>query len=301
MRGSKRDAAQRSALPSLGLAAVGLAAYGFVEPHLYRLQTQELELRSGAPSVDVLHLSDTHLGPRTTRLREWLRALPGRLERQPDLVIATGDLIQGDGGIDPLIEAFQELKAGWGCYYVLGSHDYYVSSFQSYTKYFTGQRPVHARRANTVELEERLHQAGWVALTNTSTVLETPHGRVRLAGVDDPYLRRQRTGLIHRRKDEVLAIGLVHSPDVVSEWALAGFDLILAGHTHGGQVRIPGLGAVVTNCSLPAALAAGPHRVGSAWLHVSPGLGTSRFSPARFACLPEATLLRLVPGDPGLD
>jgi predicted MPP superfamily phosphohydrolase len=90
-----------------------------------------------------------------------------------------------------------------------------------------------------------------------------------------------------------VAIGVVHTPDVVSEWALGGYDLVLAGHTHGGQVRIPGVGAVVTNCTLPPALAAGLHRIGGAWLHVSPGLGTGRFSPIRFNCRPEATLLRL--------
>ena len=87
----------------------------------------------------------------------------------------------------------------------------------------------------------------------------------------------------------------MHAPDVVSDFALAGFDLVLAGHTHGGQVRIPPFGALVTNSSLPPALARGLSRVGNMWLHVSPGLGTSRFSPARFACPPEATLLQLVP------
>jgi predicted MPP superfamily phosphohydrolase len=74
---------------------------------------------------------------------------------------------------------------------------------------------------------------------------------------------------------------------------LAGFDLVLGGHTHAGQVRIPGVGALVTNSSLPAALGGGLHRIGSGWLHVSPGLGTGRFAPIRFACRPEATLLVL--------
>jgi predicted MPP superfamily phosphohydrolase len=117
---------------------------------------------------------------------------------------------------------------------------------------------------------------------------------VRVAGVDDPYLGRARTGHLHRAPDDVVAIGLMHAPDVVSAFVLAGFDLVLAGHTHAGQVRLPGIGAVVTNCSLPTGLAGGAHRVGDAWLHVSPGLGTGSFAPIRFRARPEVTLLRLV-------
>ena len=134
-----------------------------------------------------------------------------------------------------------------------------------------------------------------MSLVNRTHLLESPHGRIRLAGVDDPYIRRHNTDHIERSDDDVLAIGLVHAPDVVSEWLLAGFDLVVAGHTHGGQVRVPGIGALVSNCSLPNALAGGLHRIGPGWLHVSPGLGTSKFAPIRFACRPEATLLRLRP------
>jgi predicted MPP superfamily phosphohydrolase len=114
--------------------------------------------------------------------------------------------------------------------------------------------------------------------------------------VDDPYLGRHSTSHIARAEGECAAIALVHAPDVVSEWALNGFDLIVGGHTHGGQLRLPGWGSLVTNCRLPNALSQGLHRIGHTWLHVSPGLGQSRFSPIRFWCRPEATLLRLVPG-----
>jgi predicted MPP superfamily phosphohydrolase len=73
-----------------------------------------------------------------------------------------------------------------------------------------------------------------------------------------------------------------------------GCRLILAGHTHGGQLRVPFYGALVTNCGIDRARARGLSRYENAWLHVSAGLGTSPFAPVRFSCPPEATLLTLV-------
>jgi predicted MPP superfamily phosphohydrolase len=76
-----------------------------------------------------------------------------------------------------------------------------------------------------------------------------------------------------------------------------GFALLLAGHTHGGQVRVPFYGALTTNCDLPHSMARGLHRWpnSDAWLHVSAGLGTHPTAPVRFACRPEATVLTLIP------
>ena len=94
-------------------------------------------------------------------------------------------------------------------------------------------------------------------------------------------------------------LGLTHSPEprVLDAMAADGFDLLLAGHTHGGQVGVPGVGALVTNCGLDRRMARGLHRWpdSTAWLHVSAGLGTHPTAPVRFACRPEATLLTLVP------
>jgi predicted MPP superfamily phosphohydrolase len=280
-------------LPSAGVA---LAIYAAVEPYLYRLTTHQLPVAASVPPLEVLHLSDTHLHGGDRRLRAWLRRLPDQIGAVPDLVLATGDMIEDDGGIDPLLEALAHFEARLGCFFVLGSHDYFQSTFQAYTKYWTGRRDeIRAPRADTERLIQGLESLGWVDLTNTSATVSSGAGPIRLSGVDDPYLNRHRTGHIERARAEVAAIGLVHCPDVLSEWILNGYDLVVAGHTHGGQVRLPGAGAVVTNCTLPSALAGGPHHVGSGWLHVSPGLGTGKFSPIRFNCRPEATLLRLQP------
>ncbi len=249
----------------------------------------------GAPRLTLLHISDTHFLAGDDRLQRFLAGIPEELGAEPDLVIATGDLIEDDTGIDPAVQSLSGLAARHGRFYVLGSHDYYQSVFQAYSKYVTKKRPTRAPPADTDRLESGLGDTGWRPLTNATEFVESDVGRIRLAGVDDPYLDRHRTDHIERGPEDVLAIGAMHAPDVVSEFALAGFDLALAGHTHGGQVRPPLLGTVVTNCSLPRELGARFNRVGDTWLHVSPGLGTSPFSPIRFNCRPEATLLELRP------
>lgn len=277
------------------LAAAGLAVYPFLEARRYGLERVVVPVRPGIPPLDILHISDMHMGAHDESMATFVKGLPEEVGI-PDLVLATGDLIESNAGIDLAADALNSLEARMARAYVLGSHDYYQSRFRSYAKYWSGRRQeIRAPRADSARFEMALQEKGWIALTNDETVVESPRGPIRLSGVDDPYLRRHRTDHIRTRGDEALAIGLVHTPDVVSEWALNGFDLVLAGHTHGGQVRIPGFGAVVTNCSLPTGLSVGLNRVGSTWLHVSPGLGTGRFQPIRFACPPRATLLSLHP------
>ena len=278
------------------LGACGVGAYALWEPHRLRLVERPVPVAPGCPELVVLHVSDTHLAGHNRHLGSWLARLPERLGLVPDLVLATGDLIDTNEGIGPAIDALTPLEARLGRFYVLGSHDYYVSAFTGYTKYLKGNRqPRPAKAADTAALEAGLVSAGWESLTNRSRVIDAPEGPIRVSGVDDPYLGRHRTGHIERGTDERCAIGLVHSPDVVSEWMLAGYDLVVAGHTHGGQIAVPGWGALVTNSTLPAALASGLHRIGNGWLHVSPGLGHGRFAPVRLGSRPEATLLRLTP------
>jgi predicted MPP superfamily phosphohydrolase len=137
---------------------------------------------------------------------------------------------------------------------------------------------------------------------NSAVAVATRAGDVAVGGIDDPHLEDTvvpapevlapgASGL----HDAVLNLGLVHAPYLRALDALstAGHDLLLAGHTHGGQVRIPGVGAIVANCDLPLDQARGESRYRDRWLHVSPGLGHSKYTPFRVACRPEATLLEL--------
>ena len=108
-----------------------------------------------------------------------------------------------------------------------------------------------------------------------------------------------RSSRVDRSETRLAAFGPVALIVLVLIWAFAlilGYGLILSGHTHGGQVRLPFVGALVTNSQVPTKLAMGLSRLGPAVLHVSPGLGTSKFAPFRFLCRPEATVLELVSG-----
>ena len=98
-----------------------------------------------------------------------------------------------------------------------------------------------------------------------------------------------------RRAPDRFGFAVMHSPDSAPEAASLGYDLIVAGHTHGGQVCLPVVGALVTNCSMPRRLVKGVIGMGGAVLHTSPGMGTSKYAPFRFWCRPEATMLELQP------
>jgi uncharacterized protein len=287
-------------LRTVTLAGIAAGAYSVVEGRSYRLGRVEVPVGDGSPPLRILHLSDTHLSGLTPDLHRWLGGLPEAVG-EVDLIVATGDLIDDDAGIDMAVDALGRFEARLGRYYVLGSHDYFQSTIRGLmaglsTLYAARRSPETSRPADTARLEGGLKESGWISLGNAVETVNTPNGTVRLAGVDDPFLKRHETDHIRRGSSDAFAVAMVHCPDIVSECVLRGFDLILAGHTHGGQVRVPGFGALVTNCTLPPGLARGLSRVGSSYLHLSPGLGTSRFAPIRFFCPPEATVLEVKPG-----
>ena len=141
----------------------------------------------------------------------------------------------------------------------------------------------------------QLEADGWTHLPNRRTELAVDGVRLEVMGMDDPHIERHDLRVAPRRDPAALGLAVVHSPDPAPELAALGYDLILSGHTHGGQVRLPVVGAIVTNSQMPTRLCRGLSRLGSSILHISPGLGTSKFAPFRFLCRPEATILELVP------
>jgi len=186
--------------------------------------------------------------------------------------------------------------------FVFGSNDYFGPTFKNPARYLvkSWQKRVHGEPLPWRDLRAAMVERGWQDATHTRLGLEVGGVTIAVAGVDDPHIRHDRYDLVAGRPDPAatLKLGLTHSPEprVLDAFAADGYDLVLAGHTHGGQLRLPGYGAIVTNCGLDRSRARGTSRWGThTWLHVSAGLGTSPYAPVRFACPPEASLLTLVP------
>jgi predicted MPP superfamily phosphohydrolase len=286
-----------------GLAAAGLATLAYaslIERNLFTLRRFDVPvLAPDAEPLRVLHLSDLHLTPGQRRKQDWVAALVGL---DPDLVVITGDNFAHADALPAVRRAYAPLFGIPGAF-VFGSNDYRGPVFKNPFGYFNHDREyVQGDELPVEELRSLLtDEAGWTDLSNARTTLKAGGRSIELVGVDDPHIDRDDyasvAGIAAASAD--VHLGLTHSPEprVLDQMAADGFDLLLAGHTHGGQVCVPGIGALVTNCGLDRHMAKGLHRWpdSAAYLHVSAGLGTHPTAPVRFACRPEVSLLTLVP------
>jgi predicted MPP superfamily phosphohydrolase len=291
----------------LGLGAVGagcLAYASLYEVDAYALRRVEVPiLPRGARPIRVLQIADLHLTPGNTKRVAWVSRLAGL---EPDLVIDTGDNLAHRDAVPVVTRALGRLLTRPGLF-VWGSNDYFAPTFKNPVTYLT--RPGRKGREHPHELPWRelgaaFTDAGWVDLTHRRLTMEINGTRLGFRGVDDAHLGRDRYALLagavdHEAEGDVV-IGITHAPyrTVIDAMTYDGCDLVVAGHTHGGQVCVPLYGALVTNCDLDAARVKGlsTNSAGgkTSFLHVSAGLGTSPYAPFRFACRPEATLMTLV-------
>ncbi len=289
---------------AVGPVAIGLAvvAYSVAETRAFVLRTADVPvLPAGQRPLRLLHLSDLHLTPAQGIKQRWIRALQAL---EPDLVIVTGDFLGHRSAVAPLLACLGGLLDRPGAY-VLGSNDYFAPIVKNPLRYLVPARQAKTRLGQRLpwgDLTAALAERGWVDLNNRRARVRVCGRDVALAGVDDPHLGYDDLAAVsHPAEAADLAIAVTHAPylRVLDGFTTAGYPLVLAGHTHGGQLRVPGFGALVTNCDLERrrARGLGQHTVGdrAAWLHVSAGLGTSPYAPLRFCCRPEATLLTLRP------
>lgn len=291
----------KAAAGAVGLGAAGLAYSAGYEVRAFRLREAEIPcLPPRAPTLRVLHLSDIHITPTQDKKRLWLQRLT---DLEPDLVINTGDNLAHQDSVSVVVESLGKLRKVPGVF-VFGSNDYWGPVLKNPLRYFLphgGQKRFHGPPLPWRELRQELLDTGWLDLSNVAGALSVNGVRIAFAGVDDPHLKYDDLGAIAGPADGTanLRIGVAHAPylRVLDAFTRDGYDLIIAGHTHGGQLRIPGVGALVTNCDLNRRQSRGLsiHEAGSreAWLHVSAGVGTSPYAPYRFCCRPEATLLTL--------
>ncbi|MGC4175548.1 metallophosphoesterase [Demequina sp.] len=287
----------RRALGAVAVAGAATLAWALVEAHAFTLRRVTVPvLPRGADPIRILHLSDLHLTPGQRDKIAWVRSLASE---PVDLVVTTGDNLAHPLAVPPLLGAYEPLMSRPGLF-VFGSNDYFGPRPKNPLAYFGGPSLLHREAVElpSEDLRARLTAGGWKDVNNARTSLEVNGTRIRVVGLDDPHIGRDKLPSGRRPRAD-LTLGIVHAPYRRALEALAddGAQLILAGHTHGGQVCIPGVGALVTNCDLDTARVKGlstwPDADG-AWLHVSAGLGTSPYAPIRFACRPEATVLTLV-------
>lgn len=327
----------RRATGLLGAAGAAGLAWSLVEAQAFTVrQVSAAVLPAGADPVRVLHVSDLHLLPRQGRKIGWLRDLAAL---EPDLVINTGDNMAHREALPTVLAALEPLLELPGAF-VMGSNDYFSPKPSNPARYLLPD----ARREDPEERVEDLPgrelgyafaACGWLDLSNRAGRLEVRGTRLDLIGVDDPHLDRDELPEVwpadpamvdgeaspaHRAapgssgsagtRPPAVRIGVAHAPylRVLGGMQELGCELVLAGHTHGGQLCLPGHGALVTNCDLDTGRASGLHPwpgetpgagntagPGNLWLHVSNGMGTNPFTPVRLACRPSVTLVTLTP------
>lgn len=286
-------------------AATGAAAagYGLWEKNQFVLREETLPiLPPGFGPFRVLHLSDIHFVPGQDRKAEWLTSLA---ELKPDLVVNTGDNLSHAKAVDPVLAALRPLMAFPGVF-VPGSNDYFAPRFKNPVTYFFGpsSRPADPILLDWPRLRAGFGMGGWVDLTNRCQSIVLKGLRFDFSGVDDPHLGLERyagwpRGTKGQDAQPHLRVAVIHAPyqRVLDHFTEDSADLLFAGHTHGGQICLPGYGALVANCDLPTWRAKGLNGWESKGrttpVNVSGGIGTSRFAPVRIACRPEAVLLTL--------
>lgn len=272
----------------------------------WRLRELSVELlRGNANPVRILHISDMHFAPGQTRKRDWVHSLA---ELKPDLVVNTGDNLSHPDAVPLALEALGPLLAFPGVF-VWGSNDYFAPRPRNPLRYLFGPSSAGiAGPREAIDLEalgSQLRQAGWLDLNNRSGLLEIAGQRIGFLGLNDPHEGLDKPETLPDQAAQVadsdLVIGVAHAPylAVIEAMARNTAALTLCGHTHGGQVCLPGGRALVTNCDLPTKFARGI----SGWqfegnqtmLHVSAGIGTSVYAQYRLFCPPEASLITLLP------
>jgi predicted MPP superfamily phosphohydrolase len=294
--------------------------YSLWEAQAYRIRRETVAvLPAGSPDLRVLHLSDIHLMPGNSKRAQWLSTL---VNLEPDLVINTGDNLAHADAIPDLLDAFGGLLDKPGAF-VFGSNDYFAPVPKNPLSYIRRgpSRIRHAQELPWQHLQSALESAGWKYLGNHRHNLTVGPLTVELIGVDDPHLHRDDYAAVEgpASAGADVTLGITHAPylRILDAMTRDGAAVIFAGHTHGGQICLPGYGTLITNCDLDAGRAKGlsMHQApvdarsdgsdptldvaensapsATAWLEVSAGIGTSPFTPIRLACRPEAVLITL--------
>ena len=302
------------------------------EPVNFKLSNININIDASTNSaLTILHLSDFHLrkGFKGSRTFDFVQSLAGR---EYDLIFITGDMIEDLGNVDYLISMLEPLKAKYGKYAVLGVHDHYNKAFYEFAKNMFKRKRSYGKQNDFLTLKSKLGKIGIEILENENRTLKVsgpPADIIEIVGLGDPVIRRTDLvkafkGLetinkedivddlnaeeavteafklareaIHKINDpEKLRISLIHTPDawVLATLAKKDTDIVFAGHTHGGQVRLPLIGAIISGCRIKTKFTSGLFYLQKMVLYISRGLGEGRYSQFRFYCQPEASIVTI--------
>ena len=285
------------------VALAGAAAiWGIgIERHLYAIRRESVKLLpKGSAAITILHIGDIHLAPWQKRKQRFIKKLA---ELKPDLVIDTGDNLGHIDSIAPVLTALGPLMRHPGVF-VNGSNDYFAPVLRNPFGYLAKPSERSEGPAlDTARLVGSFRAAGWLNLNNREGQITINGVKLGFIGVDDAHDELDDLNTLpaqaNRVADAQVIIGVSHAPylRVLEAMSKAGAAMVFAGHTHGGQVCLPGIGALTTNCDLPNRNAKGL----SGWhfggkdmlLNVVAGLGHSIYAPVRFFCRPEVRLITL--------
>jgi len=265
-----------------GLTALACAARAFLyEPYQVEITRYQLEIDDLPDSFQgftILQLSDLHisgLGSRERRLMEIIA------REEVDLILNTGDLISSPRGIPVALQVIRGARSRYGTFFVYGNNE--IEELRDLS-----------------DIRRPLEELGYQVLVNENRTLNLPHGTVHVIGVDDPKSYRDDLELaVTGLPESGLKILMSHTPETFEKACALGIPITFAGHTHGGQVRFPIIGAIWTDTPRTGIrYSAGRYLRDSRHLIVSRGLGWS-LMPMRFLCLPEIVFVTLLKSPPG--
>ena len=288
-----------SLIGSVGALGTGTLTYSLFEAQAFTCREFSIDvLPPGSSDIRLLHLSDLHLTPSQSRKIKWLQSL---VKFEPDLVVGTGDFLSHRFGVAAVAEALSPLMHTPGMF-VLGSNDYFAPFFKNPVRYLAGTRKVAntGQELPTDDLINLFLDNDWIDLNNKQDLININGVKIHARGTNDPHIKLDDYSKVSGAyTDDAFSLGVTHAPyvRVLEQFSQDETDFMIAGHTHGGQVCVPFYGALVTNCDLPTKQAKGlstfTHDGYEMPLHVSAGIGTSPYTPVRFACRPEASLITL--------
>ncbi len=279
------------------VAALGAFWYGTrVESRRYKIEVERIKIGSNngkaakaKKPLRILHISDLHLCYPESHKIEFLRRVTAS---DYDLVFLTGDIFENLSGLS-YAQSILAKPPRLGAYAVLGNHDYY--DYNMFHKVFGRivRKFRHPEKMRDVTpLVACLERSGFHVLRNQAVKL--PEHQLHIVGIDYPGIAKHKLDeLVEQAEDEDSVLVLFHLPRNLQHIADSGAHLAVGGHTHGGQIRIPGYGAIITDSEVPRSQASGVFWKENTAFHISRGVGADPRTNIRLFCPPHATIIEL--------